>query len=132
MKSTSSETDIKPMNKPYVTCAGDTNEGVMPCSCQDCKAVCQKPKPLPPKPVPFTILDVDGWWVIVLILYITFLVAVFIGLFINCMRRNRQSSISGEQDDITLVGRREISEDDVGMLERAGALMEEWLDKVRI
>lgn len=131
MISTSKKPNFKPMNKSYVTCKGDVDEGINSCSCQDCKAVCVPPKPIPPPPKPFCIVGVDGWWVIVAILYIAFLVSFLIGVFISCMRRDRAGSVNyGENDETPIIGRNAISEEDISLLERAGAKMEEWLREV--
>ncbi|PAA93975.1 hypothetical protein BOX15_Mlig020273g3, partial [Macrostomum lignano] len=66
-----------PMNSSLVKCElGDKSGGIAPCSCTDCQAACVKPPPIPAPPKPWRILGVDGWYLILFLVY-----AVFILLF---------------------------------------------------
>lgn len=70
--------DYTPMNNKTYDCTEGLEDGLGPCSCQDCAKACG-PQPVPPPlPPPWTILGLDAMTVIMWMTYMAFLL-IFIG-----------------------------------------------------
>ncbi|XP_051989877.1 NPC intracellular cholesterol transporter 1-like [Xyrauchen texanus] len=87
---------MTPMNKTTFSCTESLDDGLGPCSCQDCSRACG-PTPIPPSiPPPWTILGLDAMTVIMWCSYIIFLL-IFFGVVLGawCYRRAKVTSEYG-------------------------------------
>ena len=64
------------------------------CSCVDCQESCPAPPPLPPAPEPFTVLNYDGYAVIMFIVFLSG-VAIFV-VFLVCFDNRKKIGESRE------------------------------------
>ncbi|PAA66704.1 hypothetical protein BOX15_Mlig025683g1 [Macrostomum lignano] len=92
-----------PMNESSVQChLGDRERGVAACSCSDCQAVCPKKPDTPNDPKPWQVLGIDGWYIVMAAIYVSFLVvfaAWNIYFFAQTHRKNLNSRVSTSSKD---------------------------------
>ncbi|KAL8568619.1 hypothetical protein ACOMHN_032275 [Nucella lapillus] len=80
---------MQPLNAPVIPCSrglGGSSQGA--CSCQDCRDTCSPTVPPPSPPAPFEILGMDGYWFIMIWVFVGFVV-VFVVCIVwkHCRRR---------------------------------------------
>lgn len=100
-----------PINPRIVPCNVALDDKSPACSCVDCEASCPVPPPLPPPPQPFSISGMDGYAVIMLIVFCVGTALFLMGVCLFSKRQSDGSGIGGEmlQDNERLnanVGRR--------------------------
>ncbi|XP_053981855.1 NPC intracellular cholesterol transporter 1 isoform X2 [Hylaeus volcanicus] len=92
-----------PVDPTVTPCSKALNKNTPACSCVDCEASCPVPPPLPPLPEPFTILNYDGYSVVMLIIFLCGS-SLFL-LSIVCFS-NRQQIVARGEEVGRQVGRR--------------------------
>ncbi|XP_066999010.2 NPC intracellular cholesterol transporter 1 [Anabrus simplex] len=92
--------DFIPLNPGITPCSKGISSSVPPCSCVDCEASCPVPPPEPAPPQPFHILNMNGYAVIMVIIFIIgsllFILAVY---FCSTARNSIASLVRGEGVD---------------------------------
>lgn len=84
---TKNGTNYTPMNYTAISCYDTYSADIPSCSCLDC------PCDLPPLPIPdspFTLMGIDGWYVIMSVIFACFFVGVTAGFIVHLYLQSRR------------------------------------------
>lgn len=81
---------VIPYNGTALRCNETTPSGGQVCSCQDCQDSCPSMPPLPPPPKPFTLLGIDGYLLISIILFCLLMIAFMIFFLIKGLKKTKR------------------------------------------
>uniref|UniRef100_A0A3Q0SUD3 NPC1 like intracellular cholesterol transporter 1 n=1 Tax=Amphilophus citrinellus TaxID=61819 RepID=A0A3Q0SUD3_AMPCI len=90
---------VIPYNGHALMCNETTPTGGQVCSCQDCQESCPSVPPPPPVAPPFTLLSIDGYLVISIILLFLLILSFLLYLFVSywVTSRNRKDEEKGKR-----------------------------------
>lgn len=84
-----------PLNTSIIPCSQALSNSSVACSCVDCESSCPAPKPSPPPVHPFTIFGVDGYAVVMAIIFCTGSI-LFLIATVLCSRSNLVGMVRGQ------------------------------------